>query len=71
MDSGIVEILENLREKGMKVIGQEDLKEAFEQDKSLMMQQFNEKQDILLNIFPKALVRLRSAISEYLNFGSV
>ena len=68
-ESGIEEILKNLNGKGMRVIGLKENKEALREDRALMLQLFNEIQDIQVNIFPDGLTRLKSAMLQYMSFS--
>jgi hypothetical protein len=68
-DSGIENLLKELNDKGAKVIGFKEIAHSIQnQDPALFTKTFKEISDIQVIEFPDALVKLQSAISEYLNF---
>jgi hypothetical protein len=70
-ESGIEDLLKNLNDSGMKVIGFKENKEHLKEDKELMLRLFNEAQDIQVRLFPNALTQLKNAMSGYMNFHNL
>jgi hypothetical protein len=70
-ESGIENLLKDLNEKGMKVIGFKENAEEYKSDLDIYSRKFTEITDIQLREFENGLIKLQDAMSDYLSFEYV